>query len=234
MRRLQTVIFDFDDTLVYTYKLFLEATYEFMDAMKKMGLYDDELFKVLDDFDIKNIEKNGGFLPENFPDAMRQTYRYYCNKYKHRPDVIVEESLQKIGWGVFEKEHELLPDAESLLEELKRSHALFLLTQGHKETQLKKIATSGLAVYFEQIKVVQQKNIQTYQGLIKDFELIPKDTWMIGNSIKSDINPANACGINCILLNATASWDFDKDILKADCFVAKNLAECKYIITKGG
>ena len=101
MLKPQTVIFDFDDTLVYTYKIFLAATDEFAQAMKKMGLYDEDLFKILDDFDIKNVHKNGGFLPENFPDAMHQTYNHYCRKYKKKPDVVAAESLQKIGWGVF-------------------------------------------------------------------------------------------------------------------------------------
>ena len=46
------------------------------------------------------------------------------------------------------------------------------------------------------MEIVAEKNVPTYCSVISKYDLLPDATWMIGNSPKSDINPALAAGLN--------------------------------------
>ena len=52
----------------------------------------------------------------------------------------------------------------------------------------------------------------TYQSVISKYDLLPDATWMIGNSPKSDINPALAAGLNAVFVphGAPGFWSMKK------------------------
>lgn len=52
--------------------------------------------------------------------------------------------------------------------------------------------------YFDFIKVVSQKNANVFSNFLQDIGYHPKNTWIIGDSIKSDINPGIEVGAKCI------------------------------------
>ena len=65
---------------------------------------------------------------------------------------------------------------------------------------------SGLKEYFAAVEIVSEKNVPTYHSVISKYELLPDATWMIGNSPKSDINPALAAGLNAVFVPHGATW----------------------------
>ena len=83
---------------------------------------------------------------------------------------------------------------------LSERHHLILMTKGAVPEQSGKVERSGLKEYFAAIEIVSEKDVPTYRSVISKYELLPDATWMIGNSPKSDINPALAAGLNAVFV----------------------------------
>ncbi len=87
-----------------------------------------------------------------------------------------------------------------------RRHRLILMTKGNQAEQADKLARSGLSSYFSAVEIVAEKNPPTYREVIHRHELAPHTSWMIGNSPKSDINPALAAGLHAVFLIHKDTW----------------------------
>ena len=53
---------------------------------------------------------------------------------------------------------------------------------------------------------MSEKDVPTYRTVISKYALRPDATWMIGNSPKSDINPALAAGLNAVFVPHGNTW----------------------------
>jgi len=54
---------------------------------------------------------------------------------------------------------------------------------------------SGLQRFFAAIEIVVEKDAKTYAGLVDQHRIVKSHGWMVGNSPRSDINPALQAGI---------------------------------------
>ena len=86
-----------------------------------------------------------------------------------------------------------------------------LFTKGHAEEQKLKIDRSGLGIYFGHTAIVKEKDVASYAGLVAERDLDPPSTWMIGNSPKSDINPALRAGLNAVFVPHARTWILEKE-----------------------
>ncbi len=77
--KIKTIIFDLDDTLVKTSKLYDQAREEFSLQMGKLGFKEEEVLIKLDEIDIKNINQYG-FIKERYPYSLGKTYEYFSQK----------------------------------------------------------------------------------------------------------------------------------------------------------
>ena len=100
------------------------------------------------------------------------------------------------------------------LEELSRRHELTLFTKGHPDEQTLKIDRSGLRHFFAHTAVVHEKDMDAYARLVRERSLTPGRTWMIGNSPKSDINPALAAGLNAVFVPHAHTWVLEKQDIR--------------------
>jgi len=119
---------------------------------------------------------------------------------------VMRERVKGFARAIQEQEIELLPDVEATLKELAGRHHLILMTKGNEAEQADKLSRSGLAPYFAAVEIVAEKDPPTYCEVIRRHELAPHTSWMIGNSIKSDINPALAAGLHAVFLFHKDTW----------------------------
>ena len=153
------LIFDLDDTLIHTHRVFLALTEEFLRRMAALGLADENVYYTLDAFDRENIESAEAYVPWAFPRAMRQTYEFYCEKYFAPYDEAVAEELEALGESFRYAEYPLIDGAKQLLDEvLEAGHTTVLLTQGAYDEQRFKVEQQNLAEFFAEIIVVDKKN----------------------------------------------------------------------------
>ncbi len=104
------------------------------------------------------------------------------------------------------QEIELLPGVAETLAELAARHHLILMTKGNHAEQADKFARSGLARHFAAVEIVAEKDPETYRGVILRQKIAARNAWMIGNSPKSDINPALAAGMHAVFLFHKDTW----------------------------
>lgn len=100
----------------------------------------------------------------------------------------------------------LVPGAIELLEYLCPSYRLFILSNGFREVQFKKLSNAGLAPYFERMILSEDANIQKPHKGIFDFALKNtnsrrSESLMIGDSWEADIIGAYQSKIDQIWLN---------------------------------
>lgn len=100
----------------------------------------------------------------------------------------------------------LIPGAIELLEYLRPSYRLFILSNGFREVQFKKLKNAGLSPYIERMILSEDANIQKPHKEIFDFALKNtnsrrKESLMIGDSWEADIAGAYHAKIDQLWLN---------------------------------
>ena len=114
--------------------------------------------------------------------------------------------VRSFARSIAEQEIELLPGVAETLADLSTRHRLILMTKGDQAEQADKLARSGLAAHFSAVEIVAEKEPATYREVMHRHELTPHTSWMIGNSPKSDINPALAAGLHAVFLFHKDTW----------------------------
>ena len=203
----QHLIFDADDTLWENNVYFERAVDAFLDYLDHAALSRDEVRAVLDEIERANFAVRG-YGSRAFAANLRQAYEHLAERH------IDEESLAAVmGFGerILAQELELIPGVEETLAALAPRHDLTLLTKGHPEEQTLKIGRSGLAGFFRHAEVVPEKDAAAYHALVARLGLDPARTWMVGNSPRSDINPALAAGLNAVFVPHPATWRLEHE-----------------------
>lgn len=100
----------------------------------------------------------------------------------------------------------LVPGALDLLEYLRPSYRLYILSNGFREVQDKKLINAGLAPYFKSMILSEDAGINKPHKSIFDFALKNtnsrrKESLMIGDSWEADIAGARNAGIDQLWLN---------------------------------
>jgi len=109
--------------------------------------------------------------------------------------------------GIIENhEIEFLPGVPETLTYLAARHKLILMTKGNHAEQADKFARSGLQPHFSAVEIVPEKDPAAYADVVARHQFDPATTFMIGNSPKSDINPALAAGLNAVHLFHKDTW----------------------------
>jgi len=100
----------------------------------------------------------------------------------------------------------LIPGAIELLEYLRPSYRLFILSNGFREVQFKKLDNSGLAPYIDRMILSEDAGIQKPHKEIFDYALVNtnsrrRESLMIGDSWEADIVGAYQSKIDQLWLN---------------------------------
>ena len=102
--------------------------------------------------------------------------------------------LIELGKSVLQHPVELLPGMHEAVEAVARNYEVVLITKGDLFHQEKKVAQSGLAHLFGRIEIVSEKNPATYLRVLGEFDRSPEQFAMVGNSLRSDIEPVVRLG----------------------------------------
>jgi putative hydrolase of the HAD superfamily len=102
--------------------------------------------------------------------------------------------------------HEVFPDAEAVLAELKGSYALALVTNGASCLQREKLAASRLATYFDAVVVSGEFGVGKPDASIFGYALSrlgaeDKPAAMVGDSLSRDVDGAIAAGLDGVWVN---------------------------------
>jgi putative hydrolase of the HAD superfamily len=198
----QTLLIDADDTLWENNIYFERAIASFISYLNHHEYSPAQVRLALNAVERETILARGYGLT-SFTHSMVTCFE------RLSPSPVTEEKKERIrgfARSIAEQEIELLPGVADTLAELASRHHLILMTKGDHAEQADKLARSGLAPLFAAVEIVKEKDPGTYREVIARHELTPHSSWMIGNSPKSDINPALAAGLHAVFLFHKDTW----------------------------
>lgn len=105
-----------------------------------------------------------------------------------------------------------LDGVEEVLADLSERQELKLavFTKGELLDQNSKLDRSGLRHYFDIVEVVNDKTPDTVRSLCRIAGIKPDDMLMVGNSFRSDVEPAIAVGASAAYIPAKNTWKYEK------------------------
>jgi putative hydrolase of the HAD superfamily len=118
----------------------------------------------------------------------------------------LHERIRSFSHQIANHPIEVLPGVPETLQYLGERHHLIMVTKGNPAEQSGKVERSGLKEYFSAIEIVPEKDESTYRSALAKYALAADATWMVGNSPKSDINPALAAGLHAVFIPHGETW----------------------------
>lgn len=210
-RNRQTLLFDGDDTLWENNVYFERSIDEFIAYLNHTTMTPSEVRAVLDEIEHANVRLHGyGAL--SFGRSLRECYQHL-----RQQDLDDTELTTIMGFAerILSQPMEVIAGVEETLADLRLRHDLALITKGNEEEQRLKIERCGLEAYFTRTFIVPEKNSAVYHRVIVDLQVPFERTWMIGNSPRSDINPALAAGLNAVFIPHDQTWILEHEELAA-------------------
>src|SRR6266699_2537246 len=206
----QTLLIDADDTLWENNVYFERAIAQFISFLNQRERSAEEVREILNDVERECIVSHGYGL-QSFAHALVKTFE----RLSVEPlTAALHETIHGFAQVVAEQPVQVLPRVPETLEYLSsRRHQLILVTKGNLKEQSGKVQRSGLKEYFSAVEVVAEKHVPEYRAIVGRYELAPEQTWMVGNSPKSDINPALGAGINAVFVPHDDTWVLEQEEL---------------------
>ncbi len=189
----RTLIIDADDTLWENNVHFETATERFLDLVEERGGSREEARELLPRIERRNIPIHG-YGSRGFAISLMETLEEMTGVPTSSED---RERILDLAEGVRRMPIEYLPGVVETLAVLREHYRLILFTKGDPEEQRDKVERSGVLVYFHHVEITGEKRPEDYRRLLEAHGLDCELTWMVGNSPRSDINPALRSGPGC-------------------------------------
>jgi putative hydrolase of the HAD superfamily len=199
------LLIDADDTLWENSVYFEEAFEEFALFLNHSALTPPEVRQTLDEIELCSIEQHG-YGSKNFARNLRSCFERLAERHYTPEDL---DRVVAMGEAILHRPIEVIEGVAETLAYLNARHHLTLFTKGHSEEQLLKFNRSALGNHFHGVRVVREKHADAYREFVEAEGMDPGQTWMIGNSPKSDIRPALAAGLGAVLVPHERTWSLE-------------------------
>jgi len=233
MNKKELIIFDLDDTLVDTSEIYYKARESFLIILTQLGINKDESRRIFEEIDTKNMISYG-YNPERYGKSMLDAYYYCLKKFNIPKSTNTVKQIKLCGEIVLLEFPELIEGATTLLKWCFKHYKMILYTRGIYDLQMKKINHVNIKRYFTQIIISDEKNSTELKKIISSTNIKPGKSWVVGDSIQSDINPGVELGAKCILyLYKHDSYYWEQEYGSSaigEFYLAKNLPDIKDIL----
>jgi putative hydrolase of the HAD superfamily len=206
----QTLLLDADDTLWENNIYFERAIADFISYLNHERYSAEEVRSFLNDVERETVRERGYGL------ASFQHSLIVCFERLSSSPIPAEKHERIVGFAqsISRYEIQLLPGVADVLPSLASRHRLILMTKGNEFEQKDKLMRSGLAAYFVAVEVPKEKDPDAYRFVRKKYDLDHRSTWMVGNSPKSDINPALAAGLHAVFIPHPHTWMLEHEAVE--------------------
>lgn len=205
---LQLIGFDGDDTLWHSEGYYRDANAEFACIV---GAYVDLGDRHVHDSMLATERRNlqiFGYGAKGMALSMVETAIAITGSRISTADI---HRLIDIGKAVLQHPVELLPGMREVVEVVAAQYRLVLITKGDLFHLEKKVRQSGLADLFQRIEIVSEKNAASYRRVLAEFDLPPAQFAMVGNSLRSDIEPVLRLGGWGVYLPYHVTWAHEQE-----------------------
>jgi len=208
----QTLLIDADDTLWENNIYFERAIAKFISFLDHKRHTPQEVRHVLNDVEREDILTHGYGL-HSFSNSLVRTFERLSVE-PITPEL--HDTIKGFANEIAEHPLEIITGVTETLAYLSSKHHLIMVTKGNFVEQSGKVERSGLKDYFAAVEIVAEKNVPTYKQIVSKYDLLPESSWMVGNSPKSDINPALGAGINAVFVPHDNTWILEHEEVTPD------------------
>ena len=209
-------VFDADDTLWESALYFRRTEEAFVGLLERYGADGNTVRNHVHRRDIASLSVTG-YGPEPY----LSTLMTILLETLEEPDSVVIHAFDAIAADLLNHPVEPFPGVIHTLEKIQRmGHRLILYTMGQENHQMRKINSSGLQGYFEACVVVPRKTPETLRNLFTEYAVQNERACVVGNSPRSDINPALVCGVNAIFVKRPGTWAAEMESIRPSKLVA--------------
>jgi len=203
-----SLIFDADDTLWASNVHFRDAEREFAGTLRDAGIAAElaDVRAAVRRFELDIIRTHGygrGPYVLALHRALDMLAETPATAERLRP------AIDELGARFVNRECEVLPGVDETLAILATRHRLLVFTKGPHDEQIRKLERSGLAGHFSRVEVTPEKDHAAYDALVARAGLDRAVTFMIGNSPRSDINPALKAGLGAVFIPHAETWEHE-------------------------
>jgi Predicted hydrolase (HAD superfamily) len=205
----QILLIDADDTLWENNIYFERAIAKFISFLDHKEHSPEAVRLILNEVERQSIVTHGYGL-HSFSHSLVETFE------KLSVDPVtpeLHERIRSFAHQIADHPIEVLAEVPETLAYLGERHHLIMVTKGNPAEQAGKVERSGLVNYFSAIEIVAEKDLATYKSVIGKYALNADSTWMVGNSPKSDINPALAAGLHAVFIAHDNTWILEHEEL---------------------
>lgn len=218
LENIKAIAFDADDTLWALQNYFEDVEDEYCDLLSDYGSK-EEISAALFETESGNMEDLGYGVKAFTISLVENAVKVSDGKVSAKLIGTIVE-LGKTLLRLDAKPLEGVEDTLSKLRKMKqvdsmsatetRKYKLAVFTKGELQDQENKLWRSGLQRYFDVVSIVSDKKPEAYRRLCKELEVKPEELVMVGNSFKSDIEPALKIGASAIHIPFHTTWAHEK------------------------
>jgi putative hydrolase of the HAD superfamily len=194
------VIFDADNTLWETESLYDDARRTLTGILASRGIdaaAADEMQQAIDE----DLYKTLGYSAQRFPASFDRTLVYFFPSSSENE----RAEIRLIAERVFLQPAIAHQALNKVIAKLGAYYSLGILTAGEDWVQQARLEQFAHRHHFEAIEIVPHKDIQAFSDFADKHTVDRKTSWVVGDSLRSDIIPAHAAGFNTILV-ASKNW----------------------------
>jgi putative hydrolase of the HAD superfamily len=203
----QTLLIDADDTLWENNIYFERAIAAFVTYLDHHRHTPAEVRMVLNRCEHATIAAHGYGMAS----FERSLLDCFTELSEAPPSSQQRQRISSFAHSIADQAIELLPGVAETLPLLSQRHRLILVTKGNAGEQQKKLDRSGIHMHFTAVEIPPEKHPDAYREIVLRHALSTETTWMIGNSPRSDINPALAAGLHAVYVHHPNTWVLEHD-----------------------
>lgn len=198
---------DWDDTIAENIRYFNMAEDANAHLIARLTGHDFALVRTRgQEYDLA-VARRVGLGKDSLGIAWSECYREFCMGAGQEPDPEAEAAIWRSCRLPYEVKQDLLPGAAETLAWLHgQGFEVTIWTAGDNDVQSRKIAESGLMHFVHRTQIVPEKNPERLRAALAERD--HARSFVVGNSIHSDIRPALAVGLPAFHV-PVETWAYD-------------------------
>jgi putative hydrolase of the HAD superfamily len=226
------VIFDMDNTLIDTEPLYHNASQQLCNLMSEYGFDPIHVGERQDQIDAGLFEEFG-YSTDRFAESFERTVREFMKGVDPFEVDNTVKQARGFAMAVFDQVSIEYSYARDIVRQFACSgYKVGVITAGERWVQIKRFDDLTMRNLFHDCWVVLKKTKEVFEDFCIKHNVDKENSWMIGDSIRSDILSSTAAGLNAIHLN-TSNWgsvEVDKSQIPDSVVTVPNLSYVPEII----
>ena len=195
------IIFDADNTLWAIEHFYNESRDRMCDYLSSMGL-DPSIAKEFQLTRDAELHATYGYSACRFARSFEDTLLHFIPG----ADAASIRHVRGIALEVFERTAVPVDGLEALLDRLSAAqYTLGVITAGERWVQERRLSDFHLRHRFAVIEIVESKNESVFRGFVQRNHVDASTSWVVGDSLASDVIPARKAGMCAVLVDST-NW----------------------------